>query len=129
MVVGDAARLTGLPVRTIHYYEQIALVVPSRRSNGYRDYDDKDVQKLRFVQRARALGFTIEECRALLGLYADRHRASADVKVLAQGKIGEIDRKVAELHELRATLMALVTACHGDDRPDCPILAGLAGDP
>lgn len=127
MVVGEAARRSGLPIRTIHYYEEIGLVVPARRDNGYRDYAEADVHTLRFLQRARTLGFSIEECRALLSLYADRNRASADVKALAQAKIGEIDQKIAELGTLRATLQRLVTACHGDQRPECPILDGLAG--
>lgn len=127
MVVGEAARQSGLPVKTIHYYEEIGLVVPARRGNGYRDYGAADVQRLRFLQRARNLGFSIDECRALLSLYDDRNRASADVKALAEAKIAEIDRKIGDLRSLRTTLQALVQACHGDQRPDCPILDGLAG--
>jgi Cu(I)-responsive transcriptional regulator len=129
MNVGQAARLSGLPVRTIHYYEDIDLVVPTRRGNGYRDYGDSEVHKLRFLQRARSLGFSLKDCRNLLALYQDRHRASADVKALATARIEEIDRKIAELQSLRATLAHLVEACHGDARPDCPILDDLAGEP
>ena len=127
MNIGDAAERSGLPAKTIRYYEDIGLVTPSgRRANGYRDYDDRDVHRLRFVQRSRSLGFTVEECRELLGLYADTNRASADVKAIATERIADIDRKIAELEAMRHTLTRLAEQCHGDDRPDCPILDGLA---
>ncbi|TPW30431.1 Cu(I)-responsive transcriptional regulator [Pararhizobium mangrovi] len=127
MNIGVAAERSGLPPKTIRYYEEIALVTPGRSENGYRAYEEADVHRLRFLHRARDLGFTIEECRQLLALYSDRARASADVKAIAETKIAEIDRKVAELHALRETLAHLATTCHGDDRPDCPILEDLAG--
>ncbi|MAW88067.1 MAG: Cu(I)-responsive transcriptional regulator, partial [Phyllobacteriaceae bacterium] len=92
-----------------------------------RDYSEADVHRLRFIQRSRSLGFTIEECRTLLSLYEDKHRASADVKALARQKISEIERKMEELKSLRETLSVLVKHCHGDDRPDCPIIESLAG--
>ena len=127
MNIGTAARQTGLPAKTIRYYEEIGLLKADRASNGYRDYSTEDVHRLRFVQRSRSLGFSVEECRQLLSLYSDRDRASADVKAIAQEKLGEIDRKIAELTGLRQMLGHLVTTCHGDARPDCPILDGLSG--
>jgi Cu(I)-responsive transcriptional regulator len=127
MNISAAARMVNLPAKTIRYYEEIALVSPQRAENGYRDYSDNDVHQLRFLQRARGLGFTIDECRSLLSLYADKNRASADVKALATEKIKEIDRKIVELKSLRQTLGDLAQNCHGDQRPDCPIIDDLAG--
>ena len=126
MNISTTASLTGLPAKTIRYYEDIGLVVPDRNPNGYRRYDPDHVHRLAFIQRARGLGFSIEECRSLLSLYDDKHRASADVKRIAEEKIQEIDRKLAELNAMRATLTHLAQTCHGDDRPDCPILDDLA---
>ncbi|MDN2566109.1 Cu(I)-responsive transcriptional regulator [Aquibium sp. A9E412] len=127
MNIGRAAEEANLPPKTIRYYEEIDLIRPSRAPNGYRDYSEADLHRLRFLQRARSLGFTIEECRLLLSLYDDHNRASSDVKAIALGKIGAIDRKITELAALRATLTRLVETCHGDDRPDCPIIDDLAG--
>jgi MerR family transcriptional regulator, copper efflux regulator len=129
MNIGDAAARANLPPKTIRYYEDIALIRPARAANGYRDYSETDVHRLRFLQRARSLGFTIEECRALLSLYEDEHRASADVRAVATQKIGEVERKIVELQGMKATLKRLVQCCHGDERPDCPILEDLAGGP
>jgi MerR family copper efflux transcriptional regulator len=126
MNIGDAAVRSGLPAKTIRYYEDIGLVRPARRGNGYRNYDDLDVHKLRFLQRARGLGFSVEECRRLLSLYGNRNRASADVKSLARAHLADIDRKIAELQGLRSTLAHLIHACRGDNRPECPILDDLA---
>jgi MerR family copper efflux transcriptional regulator len=127
MNIGTAAEKSGLPAKTIRYYEDIGLLRPERAGNGYRDYSVADVHRLKFLQRSRSLGFSVEECRQLLSLYGDRRRESAEVKALAESKLAEIDRKLAELAELRSTLSHLVDACHGDDRPECPILDGLAG--
>ena len=127
MNIGSAARATELPAKTIRYYEQIGLVRPARAANGYRDYSNDDVHRLRFVQRARSLGFSVQECRLLLSLYDDEGRASADVKALALEKIGEMDRKIEELRSLRLTLKRLADSCQGDARPDCPIIEDLAG--
>ena len=127
MNIGAAAERSGLPTKTIRYYEEIGLLAPDRAENGYRDYSVADVHRLRFLQRSRGLGFSVEECRQLLSLYADTHRESAEVKALAEAKLAEIDRKIGELVELRAALSQLVASCHGDARPDCPILEGLAG--
>jgi len=128
MNIGEVAQAVDLPVKTVRYYEEIGLVVPERQANGYRRYRERDVHVLRFLRRARGLGFSISDCRALLSLYGDEGRASADVKRLAETRIAEIDRKMGELRSLRMTLASLVGACHGDDHPDCPILDDLAGD-
>jgi len=128
MNISAASDRSGLPAKTIRYYDDIGLVRPQRRANNYRDYSARDLHTLRFLQRARGLGFSIEECRSLLALYDDRNRASADVRALAEGRITDIDRKIEELRSLRATLGALVAACHGDARPDCPILDDLSGE-
>jgi Cu(I)-responsive transcriptional regulator len=127
MNIGQASRASGLPPKTIRYYEDIGLIVADRRDNGYRHYADEHVHKLRFVQRARGLGFSVDDCRSLLSLYEDKNRASAEVKGLAQARLADIDRKVEELRSMRAVLANLINACHGDDRPDCPILDDLAG--
>lgn len=129
MNIGEAAAASGLPAKTIRYYEDIGLVRPRRSLNGYRDFSEAEMRKLAFVARARDLGFSIEECRALLSLYEDRARASADVKRLAEAHLDEIDRKIAGLRAMRATLGALIHRCHGDDRPECPILDELAAEP
>lgn len=126
MNIGAAAQQTGLPAKTIRYYEEIDLIAPGRAANGYRDYSETDVHRLRFVQRSRSLGFTIDECRQLLSLYDDKERASADVKAMALSKVAEIDAKMEALGILRATLLKFSRACHGDDRPQCPIMDELA---
>ncbi|MGE0846627.1 MAG: Cu(I)-responsive transcriptional regulator [Flavobacteriaceae bacterium] len=127
MNIKDAACEAALPAKTIRYYEDIGLVRPARAANGYRDYGRDDVHRLRFLQRARGLGFSIPECRLLLSLWDDENRSSADVKALAVEKIGEIDRKIDELKGLRQTLSTLASHCHGDRRPQCPIIDELAG--
>ncbi len=127
MNIGQAAEASGLPAKTIRYYEDVGLVAPGRRGNGYRDYDGAEVHKLRFLARARGLGFTLEDCRALLTLWEDQGRASADVKALAKEHLTALQRKLDELRTLQSTLEHLVDACHGDDRPDCPIIDDLAG--
>lgn len=128
MNIGTAAGQSGLPAKTIRYYEDVGLVRPGRAGNGYRDYSDEDVHKLKFLQRSRGLGFSVAECRQLLALYEDKGRASADVHALATRKIVEIDRKLAELAGLKRTLSHLVANCHGNTRPDCPILDELAAE-
>ncbi len=127
MNIGSAANRSGLPAKTIRYYEDIGLINPDRRTNGYRDYSDSHLHILRFLARARSLGFTIEECRRLLSLYEDKGRASADVKALAMEHIRNVETEISELESMRQTLTTLVKACHGDDRPDCPILDDLSG--
>ena len=127
MNIGEVAKAAGLPAKTIRYYEDIRLITPARDANGYRAFSDADVHKLRFLARARSLGFTIEECRTLLDLYANKHRASADVKAIAEDHLRQIERKIEELRTMQTTLAHLVDQCHGDERPDCPILSDLAG--
>lgn len=127
MNVGDAARRTGLPAKTIRYYEEIGLILPQRSANGYRDYSPEDVHRLAFLKRARNLGFPIEDCRQLMALYGDRSRASADVHRIASSHVAVIEDKILELQSMRTTLNKLIHACHGDDRPDCPILEEMAG--
>ncbi len=126
MNIGEVSKRAGLPAKTIRYYEEIGLVCAPRDANGYRAFGEKDVHKLAFLARARALGFSIEDCRALLQLYENEARASAEVKEIASGHLADIDRKIADLREMRETLSDLVTACAGDERPDCPILRSLA---
>ena len=125
MNIGDVSARAGLPPKTIRYYEDIGLVVPHRAANGYRSFREQDLHKLTFLARARALGFTIEDCRTLLALYEDESRASADVKRVAQDHLTQIERKIADLGAMRSTLTHLISACAGDDRPNCPILDGL----
>ena len=128
MNIGTAARHSGVPAKTIRYYESVGLIAPAERSgSGYRVYDRNDVETLRFVQRARSLGFSVEEVGSLLALWRDRERSSAEVKAMARHRVADIDRKIAELTEMRETLTHLMARCHGDERPDCPILQGLAG--
>lgn len=127
MNIGEAARRSELPAKTIRYYEEIALVNPARLNNGYRDYSEKDIHRLRFLQRSRSLGFTIKECQLLLSLYDDDDRASSDVKSIVKRKIEHIDQKIEELKSLKVTLVVLAESCHGDDKPDCPIIDDLSG--
>ncbi|MEQ8967089.1 MAG: Cu(I)-responsive transcriptional regulator [Azospirillaceae bacterium] len=129
MNIGEASARSGLPTKTIRYYEEIGLVRPGRLANGYRSYDEAQVRMLQFVHRARDLGFSIEECRSLLSLYLDRGRSSADVKAMALAKLAEIDRRIDRLQAMRRTLTHLAETCHGDERPDCPILDDLAAGP
>ena len=127
MNVGTAARRSGLHAKTIRYYEDIGLIRPARTQNGYRDYTGDDIHRLTFLRRARGLGFSIENCRQLMALYRDKGRASHDVREIAKSHVKVIEEKVRELESMRATLQKLIHACHGDERPDCPILDDMAG--
>lgn len=128
MNIGQAAERSGLPTKTIRYYEDIGLLKPARRANGFRDYGDKDIHELRFIARARGLGFSVEECRHLLELYRDKDRASAEVRAMASIHIKAIHQKIEVLKEMENTLADLIHRCAGDSRPDCPILSELAQD-
>jgi len=127
MNVGEVARLSGLPAKTIRYYEDIGLIAPARAGNGYRAYSGDDVHRLAFLKRASSLGFSIDDCRQLLELYQDRKRASQDVQKIAVAHVEAIEEKIRELQSMRTTLQKLISACHGDHRPDCPILEDIAG--
>lgn len=123
MNIGQAAEASGVSAKMIRYYEQIGLIEPPARSqSGYRVYAEPNVHTLRFVRRARSLGFSVEETGALLALWRDRSRASADVKTLALKHVAELEQKAAALQAMAATLRHLASHCHGDQRPDCPIL-------
>ena len=125
MNIGEVSKRSGLPAKTIRYYEDIGFVTPARGENGYRSFSETDLHKLAFLGRARGLGFSIEDCRTLLALYEDQGRASADVKRVAERNLTEIDAKIADLQAMRVTLSHLVESCAGDARPDCPILEDL----
>lgn len=127
MNIGTAAARSGVPAKTIRYYEEIGLMPkPGRTAAGYRAYTDADVEVLRFIQRARSLGFAVKDVNDLLTLWRDRERASGDVRRIAKEHVAEVERKIAELEAIRRTLQSLIERCHGDDRPDCPILDELA---
>lgn len=129
MNIGQAAEASGVSAKMIRHYEAIGLMAKARRTDsGYRIYDGNDVHTLRFVRRGRALGFSMKEIAQLLGLWRNRRRASGDVRRVAQQHIAELDQKIAELQAMRRTLHQLVQHCHGDRRPECPILDDLAGE-
>jgi len=128
--IGEASAASGISERMIRHYEKIGLMPePMRRDSGYRDYDGRDVHTLKFIGRARDLGFSVDEIGRLLELWHDRSRASADVKALALDRAKELKRKEKALHEMRRSLEHLAASCHGDERPECPILGGLEGSP
>lgn len=137
MNIGHAAKATGVSAKMIRYYEQIGLIpAADRRASGYRDYDDTDIHMLRFIRRARDLGFSVAEIGNLLGLWRDKNRHSAEVKQLALDHIKALEQKIRDLQEMADTLRRLAHACHGDHRPHCPIIerletddAGLSGAP
>ena len=130
MKIGEAASASGISQRMIRHYEKIGLIPAAlRRDSGYRDYDERDLHTLRFIGRARDLGFSLEDIRTLLELWNDRSRASADVKTLALARAAELKRKERELHEMRRSLEHLAASCHGDDRPECPIIGDLEAVP
>ena len=129
MNIGEAAARSGLPAKTIRYYEDIGLVAPARAANGYRDYGPADLDRLVFLKRARRFGFSIEDCRHLLALHDDPHRASAGVKRIAKSRLAGLDAAIAELVALKDTLARIAAACPGNDDPDCPILEDLSAPP
>ena len=126
MNIGQASDASGVSAKMIRYYESVGLLPAARRSgNGYRDYSDQDVHRLRFVRRARDFGFAMDQIEALLALWGDRTRPSKDVKAIALQHVHELDEKISHLRALRNTLAHLADCCHGDHRPDCPILEDL----
>ncbi|WP_375457624.1 Cu(I)-responsive transcriptional regulator [uncultured Enterovirga sp.] len=129
MRIGDVAAASGVSAKMIRHYEAIGLVPPAgRRGNTYRDYSPADVHRLQFVRRARDLGFGMDQIRALLRLWSDRDRSSAEVKQIALGHVAELEERIARMREMADTLHHLADACQGNARPECPILRGLAGD-
>ncbi|VVE38930.1 HTH-type transcriptional regulator HmrR [Pandoraea terrigena] len=127
MNIGQAAQASGVTAKMIRYYESIGLMPPSPRSEaGYRRYGEQDLHLLRFIRQSRRLGFGIDQIRQLLALWQDRDRSSAQVKALAQSHVNELNQRIGELVAMRDTLSHLAAHCHGDDRPDCPILDGIA---
>jgi len=128
MNIGEASARSGVSAKMIRYYEETGLLPkPERRQSGYRLYDESDVHRLRFVRRARDFGFSMERIRELLRLWHDRKRPSAEVKRIAEAHVADLDKKISEMSALRDSMKDLARCCHGDQRPDCPILADLAG--
>jgi MerR family copper efflux transcriptional regulator len=129
MNIGQAAKATGISAKMIRYYEQVGLIQPAPRTEGgYRDFDDRDLHTLRFIRRARDLGFSVADIGGLLALWQDRERASADVKTMALRQVDELRQRIDALQSMLRTLEHLAGHCHGDQRPDCPILDDLAED-
>jgi Cu(I)-responsive transcriptional regulator len=128
MNLAEAARRAGLTPKAIRFYEAQGLLRPHRAANGYRAFGDGDVHTLKFLKRARDLGFSVEECRALLALYHETERSNAEVKALAENRVREIDRRLADLASIRDALAGLAESCKGDTRQECPILEDLAGE-
>ncbi|WP_458096165.1 Cu(I)-responsive transcriptional regulator [Roseomonas sp. WA12] len=129
MRIGEAAAASGVSAKMIRHYEAVGLLpAASRRDSGYRDYGDTDLHALRFIRRARDLGFSLAEIAGLLALWGDRGRASAEVKRLAMAHVAALEAKARNLSAMASTLRHLATHCHGDARPDCPILDELAGE-
>ena len=128
MQIGQAARASGASAKMIRHYEAIGLVAPpDRRESNYRDYSDEDVHRLRFIRRARDLGFPIERIRDLLALWSDRARSSAEVKGIALAHVADLEERIAAMRAMADTLRGLAKSCAGNGRPDCPIIEGLAG--
>jgi Cu(I)-responsive transcriptional regulator len=128
LTIGEASAASGVSAKMIRYYESIGLIAAATRTeSNYRTYDGKAVETLRFVASARHLGFSMAEIGRLLALWRDRGRASADVKALALSHIAELEARIAAMTSMKATLEHLADRCHGDDRPDCPIIEGIAG--
>lgn len=130
MNIGEAAKATGVTAKMIRHYEAIGLIAQSHRTDaGYRQYTQAELHNLRFIKSSRSLGFSLDDIRQLLSLWQDKQRASADVKVLAQHHLDALNAKILELTQMRDVIEGLVAHCHGNERPDCPIIAGIAQSP
>ena len=127
VAIGEAARRAGVSARMVRHYESLGLLPPvGRTDSGYRQYTEAEVHALRFIRRARDLGFSMAEIATLLGLWQDKARASSQVKSIAQAHIDDLNQRIADMQAMQRSLQSLVQCCHGDDRPDCPILDNLA---
>jgi len=127
--IGTVAERSGVPAKTIRYYEEVGLIAPAERGdNGYRTYSKRDVEILRFIQQARSLGFSVRDVSDLLSLWVDQKRASSDVKAVARKHLEEVEIRIKQLEGIRKTLLHLIGRCRGNERPDCPILDHLAED-
>lgn len=127
MNIGDASKASGVSAKMIRHYESIGLIGEAQRTDaGYRVYGPRDVQVLQFIHRSRELGFSLEQIKTLLALWQDKQRASKDVRAMAKQHIAELDKKINDMQSMKRTLEKLAGACHGDDRPDCPILDDLS---
>ncbi len=126
MNIGQASKASGVTTKMIRYYDEIGLVRPSARTDSnYREYDEREINELRFIRRARSLGFSMPEITQLLSLWRDRVRPSREVKAIAERHLADLDARIAEMQAMADTLRHLSHCCAGDDRPDCPILADL----
>ena len=129
MTIGELAKRSGLSAKRVRHYEEIGVLSKAARTDsGYRIYDERDVHILRFVNRARGLGFSMKEIKTLVGLWKNKRRASREVKSLALKHLDELEKKIAELQSMATTLRHLSHHCHGDERPDCPILEDMEAD-
>lgn len=129
MRIQEASRQSGMPAKTIRFYEEIGLLRPAARAaNGYRQFGENDVRTLKFIQRARSLGFAVEDVQKLLSLWQDKRRESARVKQLALEHAADIDARIRQLESMKCAVLDVASRCHGDNRPDCPILEELAND-
>ena len=129
MTIGDAAQAAGVTTKMIRHYESLGLIAQASRSDGgYRQYGPRDVGVLRFIRQSRSMGFSIKQIEQLLALWSDSTRESREVMALARGHIAELDRKMAEMAEMKTALQQIADTCHGDDRPDCPILGRLSAE-
>ena len=127
MNIGKAAKLSDLTIKAVRYYDNIGLVKPQQNIlSGYRDYSNEEVAKLKFIGKARKFDFSINECKELLSLYENKKRTSKEVKRITLEKISQIDNKLRDLNDLRNELSFLAANCHGDDKPNCPILDELS---
>nr|WP_325262863.1 Cu(I)-responsive transcriptional regulator [uncultured Rhizobium sp.] len=130
MNIGEAAKASGVSAKMIRYYEQIKLISPAHRTeSSYRTYSENDIHTLKFIRRARDLGFSVEQMKTLLTLWRDKSRSSADVKTIALEHVADLERKAAAIQAMSKTLKHLASNCHGDDRPECPIIDDIANAP
>ena len=127
MNIGKAAKLSDLTIKTVRYYANIGLITPTQNPlTGYREYNEEEVSKLKFIGKARKFDFSINECKELLSLYEDKNRTSKEVKKITLEKISQIENKLRDLNDLKKELSFLANNCHGDDKPNCPILDELS---